>query len=66
MFAEIARAPEKRLAQQRRCWRVDAGLLKITLATASDGASRSAHLSLHAWPMRRSLVVSLSFVTLWT
>ena len=66
MFAELARSPEKPLAQQRRCWRVDARLIKITLATAFDGASRSAHLSLHAWPMRRSLVVSLSFVTLWT
>ncbi len=65
MFAEVAHVIQEPLAQPRRSWRVDARVLKVTLATAFDGASRSAHLSVHVWPMRRSLVISLSFVSLW-
>jgi hypothetical protein len=66
MFAQAARIPQKPQAQRRQSWRVDARILRITLATASDGASRSAHLAVRAWPMRRALVISLSCVAMWS
>lgn len=66
MQSAVAHNMPAPVTAHRRSWRLDVHFARITLTTAADGASRSAHVSLRLWPMQRAMVASVSFVAMWS
>jgi len=64
-YAASDRGTDRVATPPRHSWKLDAGLIKLTFSTVSNGSSRSVNFTVRAWRMRHSIVVSLCLTTMW-